>query len=486
MGIPINTSIDPTNAVCIGAAYYAGTKEFSGERASRVKKGGDLHIRASYNKATQENEETFTAKIEGEADGFHYRIVSEDGAFDSGLKPVRSRIVEDLPLREGAYNTFTLKVMDAQGNPVSLDIDAIQIAQGKYSVAGQLLPEDLSLVKDDLAARDTRLDSLFLKNTVLPCRGRKTVEVSQTIVKGSTDAVRIMIVEGPADRHASTNKAIGVLAITGLQVSRDLLKGTEIDLTFEVSESRDLTVSAFLNGTGQEFSQVFAPKERTVSPQLLSSEILLLETKLQEEIDDAAANMDRGTAEGLGKVLSGVQNLLSSVAAISEDDVTDSRFQLEDQKRKLAQDMFELTSAKRIKVARLAYSEAKSEVGRFVQENGNDRERHLVAEIIARESAFINSKSPEKINAVMEELERIRWQILMRTPDFLKGMFAHLVERRPSMNDQIQASQLIENGKRAIHSDDVEALRQINGRLWDLMPAAERESDDMRSYTGIM
>ena len=54
------------------------------------------------------------------------------------------------------------------------------------------------------------------------------------------------------------------------------------------------------------------------------------------------------------------------------------------------------------------------------------------------------------------------------------------------MNDQIQASQLIDNGKRAIAKDDVEALQQINARLWDLMPATEQASDEMRAYTGIV
>ena len=32
MGIPVNTSIDPTNAVVVGAAYFAGTKELATAR----------------------------------------------------------------------------------------------------------------------------------------------------------------------------------------------------------------------------------------------------------------------------------------------------------------------------------------------------------------------------------------------------------------------------------------------------------------------
>lgn len=486
MGIPVNTSIDPTNAIVIGAAYFAGTKEKSRDLEPGKPTNSKLKIRASYNKSSQEYEETFSAKIEGDLDGLQYRISSEDGAFDSGLKKLSSRIVEDLPLREGAFNLFSLKIVDAEGNAVPIDLGMIQIAQGRYSVAGQMLPEDISLVKDDVSAKDTRLEVLFTKNSVLPSRTKKTVEVGKTVVKGASDGVHIVVVEGPSNRHSSTNKPIGVLSITGEKISKDLIKGTDIDLTFEMSESRDLTVSAFVNGTGQEFSQVFTPKERSVSTQMLASEILMLETKVQAEIDDAIENGNKQIADDLDKVLRGVQDLIISAGDISEDDVTDKKFQLEDQKRKLAQNVFELTSGKRLDQAKADYLETKSEVQALVRESGNDRERHLVSEILAREHTFINSTSPEKVLAATQELDTVRWHILMRTPDFLKGMFAHLTEKRASMNDQIQATQLIENGKRAIDRDDIEALQQINSRLWDLMPATEKASEEMRAYTGIL
>jgi molecular chaperone DnaK len=486
MGITVNTNIDPTNAICIGAAFFAGTKEKGATQTANERVKSNLKIRASYNKTSQESEETFTAKFEGDIAGLQYRITSEDGSFDSGSKKLGARIVEDLPLREGAFNLFTLKIFDVQGNPVPIDFDVIQIAQGRYSVTGQMLPEDISLIKDDLMAKDTRLQRLFAKNSILPAKTKTTVEVAQTIVKGSDKLIiQIMVVEGPSDRHSSTNKPIGVLTITGSQITKDLIKGTEIDLTIEMGESRDLTISAFLNGTGQEFSQVFAASQRHVSSQRLASEILLLEEKIKNEIDDAQANGHRETADGLSKVLTGVQHLIVG-ADMAEDDVTDKKFQVEDQKRKLAQQMFELTSSKRLMQVKAAYNEKRSEVAILVKESGNDRERHVLSEIIAREQTFINSSNPEKIQQVTVELSRLEWGILMRTPDFLNAMFAHLVERRASMNDQIQASQLIDSGKRASAREDVEELRIINGRLWDLMPAKEQASDEMRPYTGII
>jgi molecular chaperone DnaK len=173
-----------------------------------------------------------------------------------------------------------------------------------------------------------------------------------------------------------------------------------------------------MSQSGDEFSQVYTPKQRSVSTKMLASEILLLEAKIQNEIDDAQINGHEDAADGLEKVLFGVQELIGSAAELAEDDVTDKCFQLEDKKRKLAQQMFELTSGKRLGLVKAANQETRSEVAELIRESGNDREKHLIAEILAREQTFVNSTSPDKIQLVVDELERLKFQILVRTPAF--------------------------------------------------------------------
>ena len=102
-----------------------------------------------------------------------YRITRADGGYDSGLKTLAARISEDLPLQEDAYNLFALKIYDGRNNPVPTDLESIEIAQGKYSVAGQMLPHDLSLVLDDLNTGDTKLDCIFVKNSVIPAKSQE-------------------------------------------------------------------------------------------------------------------------------------------------------------------------------------------------------------------------------------------------------------------------------------------------------------------------
>jgi len=489
MGIPVNTSIDPTNAICIGAAFFAGTKEIKTDNESISTPVGDrqIKIKVVYNRASQEEEALFSAKVEGDITGLYYRISSEDGAFDSGLKALSLRVSEDLPLRVGMYNFFHFKVFDSQNNAIDVGFDTIQIAQGRYSLAGQVLPEDICLVLDDLENKDTKLKRIFSKNNILPAKTKFTVEVARTIVKGSDDyVISILVVEGPSERHSLTNKPIGNLKISGKEINRDLLKGTEIDLTIEMTESRDLTVSAYLNGTGQELTEVFYGVTRNVVSGLLAKGILTLEEKIQSEANEASSNGNDDVADKLQKVLGDVQSLLLDCGSLAEDDVTDDRYKAEDKLRKLAQSVYELTASKRLDAAIAAYTETKAELNGLVYENGNDREKHRLKEVLALEQTFINSTNPEKIENVTSELEHIRWGILMRMPDYLVRMFEYLAGRRPSMNDQTQAKQFFEAGKHHIEDRDWDDLRIVIDRLWDLLPNDPKDSVDRYHYTGII
>ena len=487
MNITVKTDIDPTNAIVVGAAYFAGVKQQ--QKDTKKKQEYMIKVRTFYERSTQENEEMFTAKIEGGVEGMTYRIHSLDGSFDSNTKQLSNRIIEDLPLRSGEFNLFEFSIMDAKGNVIPHGNEQIQIAQGRYSVAGQMLPDELSLVREIVGENDTRLDRLFEKNAILPTRGKKTVEVGRTIVKGATgpdDRVKLIVVEGPSTAHFMANKPIGSLEISGEMINRDLLRGTEIDMTFEISESRDLSVSAYLNGTGQEFSQVFNPNKRDVVVADLGRQIVQLEATVQTEQEEAIENKNNEVARELGGVLDQVQALLLEAGNMPKDSITDEKFQLEDKKRALAAEVYQLTATKRADSARSTYLEMKGNTTELVQEHGNDSERHRLREVVGREEVFLHSNNADIIEAATDELGSLRYQILMRTPGYLVHVFEHLMENRISMNDQDQAKILIDNGKNLISNESWEDLRIVISRLWDLMPDTERDTPDSLMFTGIV
>lgn len=487
LSIPVNTGIDPTNAIAVGAAYFAATKEIKiGDTSSeKVTPEGALRIKVSYNRASQEREELFSAKIEGDINGLFYRITREDGGYDSGLKKLTQRLSEDLPLQEDTYNLFALQVYDSKNNPIATDFNTIQIAQGKYSVAGQLLPEDLSLVKDDLNTGDTRLARIFAKNSVLPAKTKSTVDVSKAILQGTDDEIRIIVVEGPSENHFTANKPVGYLAITGKQLKRDLLRGTEIDLTFEASESRDLKVQAYVNPSGPEFSQVFLQTFREVPVKALYEEVQMLDARLEQEKADALANERYEIAERLEKLRGPIQELQGEAMLLTIDDVTDGRYKLEDRKRKIAQELNQITAGKRIERLRSDYQEQKENVTSIVNESGNDNERRQLNEIVSQEHAFLASTNPQKLEAAIDQLRQISFQVLRRTPTFLLGWFEHLIGKRETLNDQLQAKNLIEAGKKHVALEDFDKLAEVNVRLSSLLPQREKDSKEMKTFTGI-
>lgn len=195
--IPVNCEIDPTTAVAVGAAYYAATKPKELEKSAE-KKQTSISIKTSYNKASKEKDELFSARVTGKTDGLSYRITRQDGGFDSGLKKLTERISEDLPLVDGAFNFFSFVVYDSQNNIVETDIEPIGINSG-FGISGQPIPEDICLEVDDYDnPGKTRLKPIFFKNSILPLRSQAiSFPLNKGLIKGNDDDfIYINVLEG--------------------------------------------------------------------------------------------------------------------------------------------------------------------------------------------------------------------------------------------------------------------------------------------------
>ena len=295
--------------------------------------------------------------------------------------------------------------------------------------------------------------------------------------------IRIIVREGPADSGPESAKEIGTLLITGSQITRDIPRGTDIDLTFEITESRDIKVQAYVNATGQDFAEVFNPKQRYVDVANLGHHIGLLRQRLDDELDEATENDQYETAKELKRLESAILDIGDLAARLGDADVTDDRYKLEDRKRDIAQQIDRLTGDKRIVIARKEYEEMRDNCDELVSRNGSDRDRFKVEQIRAQEHAFLKATNPKSIQQRTEELHTLLISILVKQPDFLLQHFNSLCRLRSRLNDDAQAALLIESGQRAIQQHDFDKLRVINGQLIDLLP--EESRDEARSFTGI-
>ena len=476
--IPINCDIDPTTAIAIGAAYYAGTKEKSFDQGDKKKTTTGIKVRLAFQKTSQEEEEILAGRIEGNIDGLFYQITREDKGYDSGRKPLTNRISEDLPLVKNSYNFFRLTVLDDKNNVVETDAELIGIAQGKYNVAGQPLPHDICLETDnnpELETNSTKLDLFFQKNTILPQKRVKQYTLHKSIIKGGNEKIVINVLEGPQSSLPEANQSIGYIEIDGNKVSRDILRGTEIEITLEMSESRDLKVTVYIPMSDQQFSEVFNPSQRHLPVGKLQDEVETLNEKLESEIEEAVEREDYETAEQLTALKKKVDALVLNSNSLTSDDVTIKMYQLENTKREIAQEIDNATRDKRISILKIKYNEDKDWCKKIVDENGNDHDHKIYGEIIGREQVFLNSITPVKIMEAIEELVDLGSNILWRTPDFLEARFRRLIEKPQLFNDQEQAKSLIEAGNMAITNKNFDRLREINWGLISLLPKSAQQ-----------
>ncbi|TND09821.1 MAG: molecular chaperone DnaK [Bacteroidetes bacterium] len=496
-GIPVNCNIDPTTAVAVGAAYYAGTRTRTrssinlkkhdnapGEAVPDNLQPAPVKIRVAYQKTSQDAQEYFTAAVEGNFQGLFYRITRDDGGFDSGLKALAARISEMLQLIRSTVNNFTFRIYDAQNNPMSCDVPPISIVQGKYNVLGQPLPNDICIEVDDYENNTTRLEVIFEKNSILPLKRTITKNITKTLRKGSTDSVMINIVEGQHTAHPSTNPSIGCIQVVGKDLNRDLLKGTDIEITLEMSESRDLRISTYLLMTDQEFTNLFSPSERQVNIDKLRDEIHDMMKRIAADTKDAERREDYELAQKLTMLGHEFEDLAAEINALSTDDITDRKYQLEDRKRKLAQRVDALTRDKHITEAMQEYFEYKEWCKDLIDAHGNPDEKKRYEELVAREKQVMSANSVIRVRDAVKDYSRLGGPIQWRIPEKLVGIFYWLATtRKDELRDQTKADRYIEMGDKAIERKNYEELRVVINNLVQLLPP-DKQFIDMKG-TGI-
>ena len=482
-----NCEIDPTTAVAVGAAYYAATKQKSVKNEEKTNKISSISIKASYNKASKEKEELFAARVSGDLSGLNYRIVRQDGGFDSGLKKLTERINEDLPLVNGSYNFFTLSVYDQQNNVIQTDLEQIGINSG-FAISGQPIPEDICLEVDDYDnPGKTRLKLIFQKNSILPLRSQSiSFPLNKGLIKGNADDyIYINVLEGSHLALPEANKGIGFMEIRGNQINRDIAKGSDVEIILSISESRDISISVYLNMADQEFKQTFNPKERHTPIEFLKEQVEDLSYKLDDEIKEATNKEDYETASSLNRIKKEMDVVNSETSTLTSDDVTDKRYQLEDKKRRIAQEIDLATKNKRLNQVRDSYFKMKQECFDMLNSLGNDHERKYYNDIVSQESAFFATNSPIKIQEKSDELNSLLSGMRWRSPEFLSLLFEWCKNNKAKMNDQSQAKSLIEAGNLSIENKNWDRMGEITRGLLNLMPKGTTNDVNTRIGFGL-
>ncbi len=492
-GIAVNNSIDPTTAIAVGAAYFASGKvktavtpiatETSTMSATATKPA--FSVRESYNKNSNDTDEVLVALVEGETNGFFYRITRDDGGFDSGLLPLKNKVTAVLALLQKSVNRFKFEILDAHNNPVYRLPHFIEINQGTYSVYGQTLPNDICLEVDNINSKNTKLEAVFAKNNLLPLKKTMIKTLSKTLTKGSTDSVIINVFEGSRFSRPASCIPLGHLLIKGDKLSADIYRGSDIELVFEISESRDIKVQAYCISSQQEFSDIFKPTERKIDQQRLREELREMRIHSNQALDWALAKQDFEAAAKNKTYVEELINLEADLEHLPANDITDTLYQIEERKRFYSQTFDtqqEQDSITNFKEYYLNYKNGSSEL---ITERGNTKQKQQFEKIVADEVNILASNSIYAIQAVLNDIGRIVREIRQNDPDYILSTFENLRLFTPDcFKDYTKAQQYFQRGEKAFLDKSYIELKALNNAITVQLKDEYLINDDY-SNTGL-
>ncbi len=491
LGINVNTSIDPTTAVVEGAAYYAGSKESRLEQAAVKPKPSlwrreatAVEVKMAYARNSREQEEYFAASVQHAEQGSQYRIQRSDGGFDSGLKAVTERISEMLVLLPNSLNVFHLRLFDGKGTPIPADIPEIAIVQGRFSIHGQPLPNDICLEVDDTENKITHLEVIFERNTILPIRKTITKTLSRTIARGSNEQLLINILEGSRYSAPQANLPIGIISITGKSLNADLVKGCDIDLSFEISESRDITVTAYISMIDKEYREVFSPSQRTVNLARLKEEIDFLYRTATGQLNKLLDKENYEEGAELQQAIQELEAMQKQLRSIGAKDVTDSKFQLDDRKRKVAEIIESMSRGEMHLQLREQYFDKKEFYRKLLAESGQSELLKRFEALGTEEAEWINSASTQYLRVKIREMDRLTWDIRKKDLGYVTWLYTvYATKPNEAYRDQKELKVLKARGDEALGRRNAEEILSIIYRMYELL--IDKNEGEQITGTGL-
>jgi len=464
IGVEVNSSIDPTSAVVEGAAYYAGSKpselkEDEIVEEEETKEEAIIDSKFFYEQNTRDAEELITAKFSG-VDIDNYRIIRKDGGYDSGVKGLKNNsFSEFVPLLEGRLNQFKVQLLNSALEVLKV-IDPLSINHGSYSVNGQPLPNDICMEVDDLDASATRLERIFAKGSILPLKKKIYKTTSKTILKKSKSNLAINVIEGRSNGLPSSGLSIGYIEIFGEDLEDDLIKGTDIEIELEISESRELKINVFLQSCDQEFENVFSESERSISVNKINTEINTVLSDVEAVIKTANANENFEYSNKLESIRVGLIEIQIEASMINDDDISDTKFQLDDRKRRLIQDFDDLTRNKIVAKEIEEYNDTKADLEYHLNQNENERYKTKYQRIIQNEKEVINSLDRYLIRSKIKELEDLFNAIIQSSDENFISYYLGL-KLYDNFTNKRKAEKLFDQGDKALEQKDYKVIRHV-------------------------
>jgi molecular chaperone DnaK len=473
MHIPCDLSMDPLTVVARGAAIFAGTQKIVTTKENRpAPTPGQYSLELIYKPVGSDPEPLVggrtTAPVGTALAGCTIEFVNQQSKWRSGKITLKDNGAFQFTARaeKGIENIFRIELRDTKGT-----LCPTQPEQFKYTM-GVVVEEQPIINNMGVALADNKVGIHFSKGQGLPAKHKRAYRTSYGLRRGETGSViKIPIVEGNREL-ADRNILVGTVDITPDKIDRDLPAGSEVEVTLHMDSSRLLTVVAYVPLLDEEF-----PAKIELGGKVRQPDVVVLRQEWHREIArliDLKAGIEQTRdVEALESVhtleaSSLVKNLEERFSGDGSD--FDALLQAD---REILEFKVNLDDI----AGRVAWPAAVKEVetwladlAKLVAQQGTADEKNRARVLREQIEAIIAEKNEDRLKKKMDEISDVYSSILYRQTSFWVDYFEMLARSVAQMRDQMQAVQLIEQGRAHVIVDELPELKNVVYQLQDLLP----------------
>ena len=462
----VECRLDSLTVVAAGAALYASTQRMPSSSTRVAAPGSSVSLNIAYQPVSSDLDANVGIAIEPVSPGATVTILRTDGGWSSGAIPVPTsgKLLTTVVLRPKQVNSFEIQLNDARGSRISTGESSFSVTQG-LAVAQTTTSRGLAV-----ALADNVAEVIVRKGSPLPAKGSRKFTTAHDVITGDPKSIlRTYFLEGEYTR-SDRNIGIGTIELRGSDLGRTLLAGEEVEIRYELGDSKTLSAEAFFPAVNETCVMVRISKR----PTLLPGEI---EVELKKE-NDRLADIKRACPEI-------VDPLIAKQILVIEGE-EQAAVQEPDARQKAAEQLLELKAAidamEKLSEWELLTTEQDGFRGRarkLSQASGTQEQVRVIEELIRSAEGAIFRRDVAGLRGATEKLKRAYWEINYARDDFWKEQLAWLREETDFV-DFPQAERLKEEGARALKRSDIRSLRTIVWDLYALLPTWQKGKLDER------
>lgn len=479
--IAVDSSVDPLTVVARGACVFGIgqkiPKELIEDGNPKVK-NGSLGLNLNYETLTSETEETISGvipELQDNEEEYYVQIQSDSGSYNGQkIKLKNGKFFDTVSVEPNKTNQYWIYLFDKQGNSVSIDPDSFAITHG-LSVSGAPLPHSVGIIvvkKDHIRNIAANVcERIFDKGSILPIKKVLTdYKTSRKLIKGEENKLDITLVEGESE-IPDRNTYLCELGINGKDLPHDLPEGTPLELSVEMNESREVSVTAYIPLIDLTLKARSTSQDEAIEVKNIEYE-LKVQTDRAQVVSETCSTEEKNKLNG---TINAVAHSLRSAHA-DEDEKRKANKQLKD--LKMAIDRME--KEKEMPQLVKEFNESLESAEKVITELGDDKDKvkheEQLSQLKTEGEKAVKENDKALLIRVNEQVSELTSRAIYSNPSTWAYLYRKLTDGSKTFINEKEAGYYIEKGRRAIEMGDVDELKRCVHNLQLLLPSGEQNA----------